>query len=160
MGKDTYRVVTRGADGEIRIRDYDNQEALLKRHTQIGVDDCSTDLGLRGLPVFRGLVGPMPEGKNVIRYESPEVFETLTKDWSAAKASRRRRSRTHPPHTLGISISDVDELYSIGSNIEPDVLEGIGKIITILTRRTGICLSFFVVFRPDSLASMALTRLG
>jgi hypothetical protein len=125
MGKDTYRVVTRGADGEIRIRDYDNQEALLKRHTQIGVDDCSTDLGLRGLPVFRGLVGPMPEGKNVIRYESPEVFETLTKDWSSAKASRRRRSRTHAPHTLGISINDADELYSIGSNIEPDVLEGI-----------------------------------
>ncbi len=125
MGKDTYRVVTRGADGQIRIRDYDNQEALLKRHTQIGVDDCSTDLGLRGLPVFRGLVGPMPEGKNIIRYESPEVFETLTKDWSSAKASRRRRSRTHPPHTLGISINDADELYSIGSNIEPDVLEGI-----------------------------------
>ena len=29
------------------------------------------------------------------------------------------------PHTLGIPISDADELYSIGSNIEPDVLEGI-----------------------------------
>ncbi len=88
MGKDTYRVVTRGADGQIRIRDYDNREALLKRHAQIGVDDCSTDLGLRGLPVFRGLVGPMPEGKNIIRYESPEVFETLTKDWSSAKTAR------------------------------------------------------------------------
>ena len=103
MGKDTYRVVTRGADGQIRIRDYDNQEALLKRHTQIGVDDCSTDLGLRGLPVFRGLVGPMPEGKNIIRYESPEVFETLTKDWTSAKSRavvdrgpiRRTRWATH-----------------------------------------------------------------
>ena len=51
MDKDTYRVVTRGADGQIRIRDYDSQEALLKRHSQVGVDDCSTDLGLRGLPV-------------------------------------------------------------------------------------------------------------
>jgi hypothetical protein len=126
MGKDTYRVVTRGADGQIRIRDYDNQDALQKRHTQIGVDDCSTDLGLRGLPVFRGLVGPMPEGKSIIRYESPEVFETLTKDWSTAKTSRRRRSRTHPPHTLGAPISDADEMYSIGSNIDPDVLESIG----------------------------------
>ena len=96
MDKDTYRVVTRGADGQIRIRDYDCQEALLKRHCQVGVDDCSTDLGLRGLPVFRGLIGPMPEGKNVIRYESPEVFETLTKDWNASKPTRRR-SRTHAP---------------------------------------------------------------
>jgi hypothetical protein len=90
MYKDTYRVVTRGADGQIRIRDYDSQEALLKRHSQVGVDDCSTDLALRGLPVFRGLIGPMPEGKNVIRYESPEVFETLTKDWSCLKSPRRR----------------------------------------------------------------------
>ena len=96
MDKDTYRVVTRGADGQIRIRDYDCQEALLKRHCQVGVDDCSTDLGLRGLPVFRGLIGPMPEGKNVIRYESPEGFETLTKDWNAMKPTRRR-SRTHAP---------------------------------------------------------------
>ena len=96
MKKDTYRVVTRGADGQIRIRDYDSADALQKRHSQIGVDDCSTDLDLRGMPVFRGLIGPMPEGKNVIRYESPEVFETLTKDWSSAKAPRRR-SRTQAP---------------------------------------------------------------
>ncbi len=98
MKKDTFRVVTRGADGEIRTRDYDSQEALLKRHSQIGVDDCSTDLDLRGLPVFRGLIGPMPEGKNVIRYESPEVFETLTKDWSSLKPAGRR-SRTRAPAT-------------------------------------------------------------
>jgi hypothetical protein len=125
MGKDTYRVVTRGADGEIRIRDYDNQDALQKRHTQIGVDDCSTDLGLRGLPVFRGLVGPMPEGKNIIRYESPEVFETLTKDWSSAKTSRRRRSRTHAPHTLGIPLTDTDEMFPISAEIENEILESI-----------------------------------
>ena len=56
MSKDTFRIVTRGSDGQLRIRDYDNEEALLKRHTQIGVDDCSTDLDLRGLPVFRGLM--------------------------------------------------------------------------------------------------------
>ena len=91
MSKDTFRVVTRGAKGELRIRDYDSKEALLRRHTQIGVDDCSTDLGLRGLPVFRGLIGPMPEGGNVIRYETPDVFETLTKDWSSAPVTRRRR---------------------------------------------------------------------
>ncbi|MBN2476590.1 MAG: hypothetical protein JXB62_18410 [Pirellulales bacterium] len=94
MNKDTFRVVTRGADGQIRIRDYDTQEALLKRHVQVGVDDCSTDLQLRGLPVFRGLIGPMPDGNNVIRYESPEIFETLTKDWGVVKPSRRARTRS------------------------------------------------------------------
>jgi hypothetical protein len=93
----TFRIVTRGANGEIRIRDYVQPEPLLKKHTQIGVDDCSTDLSLRGLPVFRGLIGPMPEGKHIVRYESPEVFETLTKEWSVAKPARR--SRTRPPLT-------------------------------------------------------------
>jgi hypothetical protein len=87
--KDTFRVVTRGTDGKILIRDYANEESLLKRHIQIGVDDCSTDLELRGLPVFRGLIGPIPEGSNVIRYESPEVFETLTKEWTIEKPQRR-----------------------------------------------------------------------
>src|SRR5471032_3172847 len=93
MAKDTFRIVTRGADGTLHIRDYNKQESLLKVHTQVGVDDCSTDLGLRGLPVLRGLIGPMPEGKNVIRYESPEVFESLTKEWGVAKTSRRARTQ-------------------------------------------------------------------
>ncbi len=95
MAKDTFRIVTRGTDGELHIRDYSKQESLLRVHTQIGVDDCSTDLGLRGLPVFRGLIGPMPEGKNIIRYESPEVFETLTKEWGISKSPRR--ARMHAP---------------------------------------------------------------
>jgi hypothetical protein len=90
MAKDTFRVVTRGTDGTLHIRDYNKPEALQKMHTQIGIDDCSTDLGLRGQPVFRGLIGPMPEGKNVIRYESPEVFETLTKEWSTTKTTRAK----------------------------------------------------------------------
>jgi len=89
--KNVVRVVTRAADGTLRIRDYPTTEPLLEMHTQIGIDDCSTDLSLRGLPVFRGLIGPMPEGKNVVRYESPDVFETLTKEWSSAKNPRRRR---------------------------------------------------------------------
>lgn len=94
MAKEIYRLVTRGADGKIRIKDYVKPDRLLKMHTQIGVDDCSTDLELRGLPVFRGLIGPIPEGKNVIRYESPEVFETLTKEWSTSKPSQPSRSRS------------------------------------------------------------------
>ena len=95
MSKEVIRVVTRGADGMIRIKDYSKEDSIRRMHTQVGIDDCSTDLGLRGLPVFRGLIGPMPEGKNIVRYESPEVFETLTKEWSTAKAVRR--TRTRPP---------------------------------------------------------------
>lgn len=89
-----YRVVTRGADGEIRTKEYLRLDTLEKMHDQVGVDDCSTDLGLRGMPVFHGLIGPMPDGKGIVRYETPEVFETLTKEWSTAKTTRRaRRSR-------------------------------------------------------------------
>jgi hypothetical protein len=97
MPKDTFRVVTRAADGALRIRDYSSDEPIKRMHTQIGVDDCSTDLELRGQPVFRGLVGPIPEGKNVIRYESPEVFESLTKEWSAVKTRRRSRVKEETP---------------------------------------------------------------
>jgi hypothetical protein len=89
--KRTFRIVTRGADSQLRIREYDSKEHVLRLHTQIGADDCSTDLSLRGLPVFRGLIGPMSEGKDIIRYESPDVFEALTKEWGAAKPKRRRR---------------------------------------------------------------------
>jgi hypothetical protein len=94
MAKEVVRVVTRGADGKIRIRDYARPDTLLRMHTQIGVDDCSTNLALRGWPVFRGLIGPIPEGKNIIRYESPEVFETLTKEWSLVKQSRSTRPQS------------------------------------------------------------------
>lgn len=103
--KQTFRVVTRGADGKLRIKDYASQESLMRLHTQVGIDDCSTDLSLRGLPIFRGLVGPMPETKGVIRYETPEVFESLTKEWSTAKTPRRTRNRagagTIPPAPSG-----------------------------------------------------------
>ena len=93
-----YRVVTRGVDGSIKIRDYDEAEPLLKMHSQIGIEDSSTDLSLRGQPVFRGLIGPMPDGKGVVRYESPEVFESLTKDWASAKGvGRTRRHRAAAP---------------------------------------------------------------
>ena len=87
MPKNTFRVVTRGNDGSIRIRDYDTHEPLLKMHTQVGIDDSSTDLALRGLPVFRGLIGPMPEEKGVVRYETPDVFESLTKEWAVTAAA-------------------------------------------------------------------------
>lgn len=94
MAKDkTIRVVTRGQNGELRTRDYKHEDALLKMHNQIGVDDCSTDLSLRGMPVFRGLIGPMPESKDIVRYETPEVFEALTKEWGATTAKRKSRRK-------------------------------------------------------------------
>ena len=93
----TIRIVTRGSNGELRTKDYEKHDTVLKMHTQIGIDDCSTDLSLRGMPVFRGLIGPMPEAKGVVRYETPEVFETLTKEWTTVNtiaqppsADRRR----------------------------------------------------------------------
>ena len=95
--KNTIRVVTRASDVTLRIRDYPSTEPLLDMHAQVGIDDCSTDLGLRGFPVFRGLIGPMPEGKTVVRYESPDVFETLTKEWSSAKSTRKPRRRMQAP---------------------------------------------------------------
>lgn len=91
MSKKTIRIVTKGPNGEILIRDLPHGSEMLNMHKQIGVDDCSTHLDLRGLPVFRDLVGPMPDGKSVARYESPEVFEEMTKQWTTAKPTRRRR---------------------------------------------------------------------
>jgi hypothetical protein len=100
MAKDTWRVVVRGADGELVIHDFNSPEELLRTHIQVGSDDCSTDLALRGAPVFRSLIGPMPEGRNIIRYETPEVFEALTKEWATPKAPRRR-SRKQAEATSG-----------------------------------------------------------
>ncbi len=91
--KDTFRIVTREANGKLRIRDYVTDGPIRKRHTQIGVDDCSTDLELRGMPVFRGLIGPIPEGKSIVRYESPDVFESITKEWGTPAPKRKSRSR-------------------------------------------------------------------
>lgn len=88
--KNTWRIVTRGTDGELVIHDFDSPEAILRTHLQMGVDDCSTDLDLRGAPVFRSLIGPMPEGSDVVRYETLDVFEELTKEWALPRTPRRR----------------------------------------------------------------------
>ena len=91
----TFRVVSRGENGELRIRSYPSETQLSRLHDQVGIDDCSTNLSLRGLPVFRGLIGPMIDEGDVVRYESPEVFESLTKEWvtNAAHGRPRRRRR-------------------------------------------------------------------
>jgi len=91
------RVIARGPRGKLRIRDYQTVEPLLTSNTQIGVEDCSTVLALRGLPIFRELVGPIPEGENLAQYETPEVFEVLTLKWSrhlqSVDSSIKRRQR-------------------------------------------------------------------
>lgn len=90
-----YRLVDRDADGEIRARDFADVAEISERFEKIGVDDCSADLRMRGLPVFRGLVGPMPERDGTVaRYETPEIFEKLTKEWSAPQ---RRKSKRKAP---------------------------------------------------------------
>ena len=88
-----FRVVTRGPEGEYRIRDYVSEEEVCRRHIQIGISDCSVDMSLRGRPVFKGLIGPMAEAGGVLRYESPEVFEQITKEWGETKRRQRRPKR-------------------------------------------------------------------
>jgi len=85
MKRHIFRVVTRGPEGEYRIRDYVCDEEIRRWHVQIGVTDCSLDTTVRGRPIFKGLIGPMPETGGVLRYESPEVFEQMTKEWSEHK---------------------------------------------------------------------------
>ena len=92
--KDTFRLVTQKQDGALLITDFPSERPLLDRYEQIGIDDCSTDLSLRGMPVFRGLIGPFPDGKAVVRYEAPDVYERLTKDWAQSKPKRRVRKPT------------------------------------------------------------------
>ena len=96
MAEKTIRVVTRASNGSLRIKDFEDFDELNNLHEKVGIEDSSTDLSLRGMPVFKGLIGPMPEGKGVVRYESPEVFESLTKEWAAAKTKRRRRKSSVP----------------------------------------------------------------
>jgi hypothetical protein len=91
MSVKVIRVVSRAPDGSIRTKEYQDTEELCRLFEQIGIDDCSTDLSLRGFPLFRGLIGPIAETKSVALYESPDVFEFMTKEWSQKKTRRRRR---------------------------------------------------------------------
>lgn len=94
MASKTIRVVTRASDGTMRTKDFETFDPISELHDQVGIDDCSTDLTLRGMPIFKGLVGPMSESATVVRYESPDVFEALTKEWSKQKVRRRRRRKS------------------------------------------------------------------
>lgn len=93
----TIRVVSREADGSLRVRDYDSCESVCRNYDQVGIDDCSTDLSLRGLPVLKGLVGPFPDGRRVARYETPDVFEIETRQWASTKTKRRSATKAPIP---------------------------------------------------------------
>ena len=86
-------VVTIDSDGNPQERTLSSPEELTQEFEQIGIDDCSTDLSLRGFPVVRGLIGPIPESKTIARYESSAIFEIHTKEWAAKKTKRRRRTK-------------------------------------------------------------------
>ena len=108
MANKIIRVVSLGSDGSTRTRDFDSFDEIEKAHEQVGIDDCSTDLTLRGMPVFKGLIGPIPESRAVVRYETPDVFEMLTKEWAAKKRKRRRR-RTAEEIARDNAIAAADE---------------------------------------------------
>jgi len=121
MTSKTIRTVTRETDGELRTRDYDGFDDILKVHEQVGIEDSSTDLTLRGLPVFRGLIGPMPDGRTVARYESPEVFEVLTKEWASQKTPRRRRrQRTEVADESSVAIMMTSESTELDIDLMAD----------------------------------------
>ena len=107
MENKTIRVITHDSDGSLRTMDYETFDKLDKSHEKIGIDDSSTDLSLRGMPVYRGLIGPIPEGKKIVRYESPEVFEMMTKEWMAKKVKRRRR-RSSGSEVPGAAVINTD----------------------------------------------------
>ena len=93
MKKHIFRVVTRGPEGEYRIRDYTSEEEICRWHVQTGVCDYNLDVSVRGRPIFRGLIGPMPEANGVLRYESPDVFEQMAKEWGESKRRFRRKKK-------------------------------------------------------------------
>lgn len=96
MSQKIIRIVSRETDGSLRVKEFDDLDSLMAIYEQAGIDDCNTELSLRGFPVFKGLIGPIAEGKRIARYETPSVFEALTKEWSQTK-SKRRRSKTPVP---------------------------------------------------------------
>lgn len=93
MKKNIYRVVTRKPDGQLFTQDFPDLSEIKSKYRQIGVDNCSMENSLRGLPMFHGLIGPLGEGATIVRYETPEVFEILTQEWFQAEPMPRSRKK-------------------------------------------------------------------
>ena len=64
MSQKIIRVITTAADGNLRTKEYETFDAIEAIHEAIGIDDCSTDLDLRGMPMSSaGLSGRCLMGK-------------------------------------------------------------------------------------------------
>lgn len=85
------RVVKCDDSGTIITENYESLDEVAARYEPAGIDDCSTHMDIRGLPMFRNLIGPMREGDSVIRYESPRAFEQLTRQWVKASPLLSRK---------------------------------------------------------------------
>jgi len=110
----TIRIVTRGQNGELRIRDYKHHDAVLKMHTQIGIDDCSTDLSLPkwmkedhwfapALLIDHRLVRPAPLSAKT-RFVTTSRGETLplrTLEWQFQEITVRQSVLSHPTASGG-----------------------------------------------------------
>ncbi|MCL2005512.1 MAG: hypothetical protein FWG73_05040 [Planctomycetaceae bacterium] len=99
MKPHVFRVVTKGPEGEYRIRDYVSEDEIRRWHVQAGSCDYTLDNALRGQPIFKGLIGPMPEPGGVLRYESLEVFEQMTKEWYEHKRKYRKKKKVQLPES-------------------------------------------------------------
>lgn len=124
MSEKIIRVVSLASDGSTRSRDFDSFDEIEKSHDQIGIDDCSTDLTLRGMPLFRGLIGPIPESRTVVRYETPDVFEAMTKEWAARKRKRRRRRTAEEVARDNAALAAAEAAKANGSVPMPNIAVG------------------------------------
>lgn len=78
----TYRVYDFDDRGEKRHRDYKTVKALLEDFEQVGVEEDSYALRLHGEPILKGFIGPMADGKTIVKYESPQFFVQETEIWA------------------------------------------------------------------------------
>ena len=78
----TYRLVFKSKTGKIQEKEYADVKAIAREYEQIGVEEDSYTVRLHGEPVFKGLIGPMSDGTNGVRYETPAAFVQLTEAWA------------------------------------------------------------------------------
>ncbi|QDU63120.1 hypothetical protein Pan216_39950 [Planctomycetes bacterium Pan216] len=89
----TYRVYSRDTIGDIVMADFKTLKELLDVYEQVGVEEESYTMRLHGEPILDGLVGPMSEGKTIVRYETPEVFISMTEQWASERRNGRKGRR-------------------------------------------------------------------
>jgi hypothetical protein len=81
----TYRVYFLDSAGVKQKKEYKSAQQLLEEYEQVGVEEDSYTLRLHGEPVLKGLIGPMSDGKSIVKYETPQVFVHETEEWAKQK---------------------------------------------------------------------------